>query len=635
MQSEIEYLYETPLTWQVDGEMVVFKPIPIPEYECVQYRQRIPSETPSSVHYEINTVREDNKIRGYRVELHTEYETADGNVEARKALISFLRSALREKGIFQSGFSMGRSWSWLDLHSKKLIPRGLTREKFIRCATDLLSELYGLVEDILLEAERDPMFNPYGWDETGEVAEKKAEALVLEEPTDIKPENDSDIWKGNTHASAISVARLLKMNLRIPDYQRPYKWERRNVIELLRDVEDAIESSKTAAGARHYRLGTIILHEEEVDGETIYNVVDGQQRLLTLSLLLFCLKAAPKELDVPLLDNADTLKHLSRQPESQKRLHDNYVAIKEYLGNRNDLKQSFFNALYELLQVVVLKVEHEDEAFQLFDSQNTRGRPLDPHDLLKAHHLRAMEMNGSSDKQMKRRVMGWESVPPSAIRSLFDSYLFRVYNWARGQKTHAFTAKDIAAFKGLSHNRQGHMFPFVRRAVATGHEFQIGADFQAGESFFAFVEHYLDLRDDVNDLLDEQNVADKGLAKISRRVQSVMHCPGGSGGFRYLHDLFKCVLFCFSDRFGVENLDSRVMAKLCRWTYAVMLDRDRMSERTVNRYAIGQSGYTNTIAMFTIIQEALQPTEIVGKPVGIAETTGPLYRRLLKLEAQV
>ena len=60
-----------------------------------------------------------------------------------------------------------------------------------------------------------------------------------------------------------------------------------------------------------------------------------------------------------------------------------------------------------------------------------------------------------------------------------------------------------------------------------------------------------------------------------------------------------------------------------------------MSERTVNRYAIGQSGYTNTIAMFAIIQEALQPTEIVGQPVGIAETTGPLYRRLLKLEAQV
>ena len=66
-----------------------------------------------------------------------------------------------------------------------------------------------------------------------------------------------------------------------------------------------------------------------------------------------------------------------------------------------------------------------------------------------------------------------------------------------------------------------------------------------------------------------------------------------------------------------------------------MLNRDRMSERTVNRYAIGQSGYTNAIAMFAVIQEALQPTEIVGQPVKIPETNGPLFRRLTKLEFSV
>ena len=632
MQSEIEYLYETPLTWQADGEVVVFKPFPIPEYECVQYRQRIPSDSSASVHYEVMT-EDDDDIRGYRIVLHSEPETADENYYAQKELLWYMRMNLRNNGLAESNFEIARARRWLNVYSKELIPTGLSKEDFIRRVTDLMAELYELAESFLKKAERDPKFNPYGWDETDEVTEKKTKALDLVPPPMFESEVDSALWQDNSHASVISVARLLKMNLRIPDYQRPYKWEQRNVIELLRDIEDAIARSNT--GAAHYRLGTVILHEQAVDGKEIYNVVDGQQRLLTLSLLLFCLKAAPKELDVPLLNNADTLKHLSRQPESQKRLHDNYVAIKEYLGNRNDLKQAFFNALYELLQVVVLKVEHEDEAFQLFDSQNTRGRPLDPHDLLKAHHLRAMQMNGASDRNMKRRVMGWESVPPSAIRSLFDSYLFRVYNWARGQKTHAFTAKDIVAFKGLSHNRQGHVFPFVRRAIATGHEFQIGADFQAGESFFALVEHYLDLRDDVNELLNGKDVTDKEFAKMSRRVQRVMHCPGVSGGFRYLHDLFKCVLFCFSDRFGVENLDSRIMAKLCRWTYSVMLDRDRMSERTVNRYAIGESGYTNSFAMFALIQEALQPTEIVGQPVKIPETNGPLFRRLIKLEVPV
>ncbi len=631
MQSEIEYLYETPLTWRSAGELVVFNPFPIPEYECVQYRQRIPSDSSASVHYEVMT--EEGDIRGYRIVLHSEPETADENYYAQKELLRYMRMNLRNNGLAQSNFEIGRAKRWLNVYSKDLIPTGLSKEDFIRRVTDLMAELYELAESFLKKAERDPKFNPYGWDETDEVTEKMMTALDLVEPPMFESEVDTALWQGNSHASVISVARLLKMNLCIPDYQRPYKWKQRNVIELLRDIEDAI--ARTNTGPARYRLGTVILHEQAVGGKEIYNVVDGQQRLLTLSLLLFCLKAAPKELDVPLLNNADTLKNLSRQPESQKRLHDNYIAIKEYFGNRTDLKRSFFTALYELLQVVVLKVEREDEAFQLFDAQNRRGRPLDPHDLLKAHHLRAMQMNGASDKQMKRRVMGWESVPPSAIRSLFDSYLFRVYNWARGQKTHAFTAKDIVAFKGLSHNRNGHMFPFVRRAVAAGHEFQIGADFQAGECFFALVEHYLDLRDDVNELLNGENILDREFVKMSRKVMRVMHCPGVSGGFRYLHDLFRCVLFCYADRFGIENLDSRILAKLCRWSYAVMLNRDRMSERTVNRYAIGQSGYTNEIAMFAVIQEALQPTEIVGQPVKIPETNGPLFRRLTKLEVSV
>ena len=337
MQSEIEYLYETPLTWQADGEVVVFKPFPIPEYECVQYRQRIPSDSSASVHYEVMT-EDDDDIRGYRIVLHSEPETADENYYAQKELLWYMRMNLRNNGLAESNFEIARARRWLNVYSKELIPTGLSKEDFIRRVTDLMAELYELAESFLKKAERDPKFNPYGWDETDEVTEKKTKALDLVPPPMFESEVDSALWQDNSHASVISVARLLKMNLRIPDYQRPYKWEQRNVIELLRDIEDAIARSNT--GAAHYRLGTVILHEQAVDGKEIYNVVDGQQRLLTLSLLLFCLKAAPKELDVPLLNNADTLKHLSRQPESQKRLHDNYVAIKEYLGNRNDLKQA-------------------------------------------------------------------------------------------------------------------------------------------------------------------------------------------------------------------------------------------------------------------------------------------------------
>ena len=628
MQSEVRYLFDEPLILE-SGEKLI--PSSIPEHECVQYCQRLPPDTASSIHYEVNTTRNGDVIQGYDVVLHTEEETADGIPEARQNLIRSLRQELKTKDIYSSSFTLGRSWSWLDLHCKELIPTGLPKEEFIRRVTRLMSELYGLTEDFLQKAEHDRDLNPYGWDEEEAEDARKLEALNLTDIPTGEPERDAELWKDGTSATSASVARVLKMKLRIPEYQRPYKWDQKNVVELLRDIEDAIASSHMTAGAQHYRLGTIIVH----DDQGTYKIVDGQQRLLTLSLLLLFLRSAPEKLCIPLLDDKETLLHLSRQPETRKQLYDNFIVIKDYFGNRTKLKQAFFNALYELLQVVLIKVDCVDEAFQLFDSQNTRGRALDPHDLLKAYHLRAMQMAGDSERKMNRRVRNWEAVSPAAIRSLFDAYLFRIYNWARGLRTHAFSTKDISTFKGLIPNQHGHLYPFVRRAVAAGHEFQVGADFQAGDCFFSFVEHYLDLRDDINTLLDSSECTDQGMTRMVRKVSRVMHCPSVSGGFRYLHDLFRCVLFCYADRFGIENLDSRILAKLCMWAYSVMLDKSRMSEKTVNRYAIGEPGYTNEIAMFSIIQGALRPTEIVGLPVAMADVINPLHRRLKSLETPV
>ena len=42
----------------------------------------------------------------------------------------------------------------------------------------------------------------------------------------------------------ISINKQLRMNLDIPDYQRPYKWTIKNIDDLLSDIKDAIDDSK-------------------------------------------------------------------------------------------------------------------------------------------------------------------------------------------------------------------------------------------------------------------------------------------------------------------------------------------------------------------------------------------------------
>jgi uncharacterized protein with ParB-like and HNH nuclease domain len=84
-----------------------------------------------------------------------------------------------------------------------------------------------------------------------------------------------------------SVNELLKMKLDIPDYQRPYKWDIQNIDDLLSDITNAIGDADRYRTEFKYRIGTIILHRTK---SGVYDVVDGQQRIISLVLLKQCLE---------------------------------------------------------------------------------------------------------------------------------------------------------------------------------------------------------------------------------------------------------------------------------------------------------------------------------------------------------
>lgn len=74
----------------------------------------------------------------------------------------------------------------------------------------------------------------------------------------------------------------------IPDYQRGYKWTTKNVEELLDDIKTFSNSLDTHVDRdKFYCLQNItICTSKDIEGNKIYNVVDGQQRLTTLTVLL-------------------------------------------------------------------------------------------------------------------------------------------------------------------------------------------------------------------------------------------------------------------------------------------------------------------------------------------------------------
>ncbi len=383
------------------------------------------------------------------------------------------------------------------------------------------------------------------------------------------------IVSDDCQTAIMHVMDVLAMNLRIPTYQRPYKWSSRNATELLNDITENVLSGKV----ERYRIGTLILHKER-DG---YFIVDGQQRILTL--ILICL-ALDSGFHCYLINDVDFQKALAFDKTSQNNLHENFQVLNERIGAMSpEVRKRLEATLKNHLEFVVLVVAKQQEAFQLFDSQNTRGKQLYPHDLLKAYHLRAID----DPFKMKHAVERWEAAGSLDIRDLFNECLYPILCWSNQEKCGTFTSKQIDLFKGVPENSG---YSYGRRAVKAMPCYQLTETFESGESFFGLVEYYLNMRKDV----EKEVLSYDDLLALRKK--------DGSVGLGLAKRLFWCVLMCYFDRFG--KFDRLGVVKLYQWALMIRVDMEHLGFDTINKYAIGEEAerYANCLAMFRIIRKA-------------------------------
>lgn len=402
-----------------------------------------------------------------------------------------------------------------------------------------------------------------------------------------------------------STNDLLGMNLNIPDYQRPYKWDIQNIEDLFLDITNAISDEDRYKTEFKYRIGTIILHKTKDD---TYDVVDGQQRIISLLLLKHYL-----EPDFP----CSLLKKDFTNKVTQYNIHRNYAFIREWFSLKSDnVKNEFIRAFKSILEVVVIYVNKVTEAFQLFDSQNTRGKALDPHDLLKAYHLREMK---KYPYEMEHAVTKWEAKDNEKIKELFDLYLFPIWNWSRGIKSKPFTAKEINTYKGIAENST---YYYARRASRAMPYFQISEPFTSGNDFFEMVEHYMymlrDIKSEIcnNPCFKEIKLVICG-GKNVETPEDMDNVKFGSAGFGYTKNLFYCALLCYYDKF--HNFDEIAVKKLFSWAFMLRVDMENLGFDSVNKYAIGDenSRYTNTMGIFSKISFARMHHEISGLQIKV------------------
>ena len=405
------------------------------------------------------------------------------------------------------------------------------------------------------------------------------------------------------------VGELLKEgNLRIPSYQRPYKWNRKHIRNLFYDLRDAM-------GKKEYQIGSVILHEN--DG---YDIVDGQQRLISISLFLHLLDDLENYKGAKQLLSSAVFGELSCYHASEN--YNEWENLTQLVGE-NEAKD-ICNFLLENCSVSVITMPQKrlSEAFQLFDSQNNRGKSLEPHDLLKAYHLR------KQDSEDERIVEKWEQFVEDkdlSLKELFDKHLFRMRRWSRGEtgltnKRYGsylrFTEDFIDDFKGVDLNQN---FPYLElyRHIENL-PMSITMPIIDGSKFFEYIESAHETIKEHKDFLnDELGFSDEpeGEEKNLAYPEGMLNIYNSSKG-RYLkcHNIFLNICLLFADRFGKDELSKEIVETLFIWSYYPRVKSKAIYDATVGNYVAGGRFRQKEVQkLFQLLSHAVTPNDFMIK----------------------
>lgn len=193
---------------------------------------------------------------------------------------------------------------------------------------------------------------------------------------------------------------------KIPIYQRNYAWKEPQIRQLIRDIYDYCgEKNKE----KKYYIGTLVVRP---DKENTFEVIDGQQRLTTLSMLVAYLKKVSnntQESEKTELENTITFQcrqvstnFLNKIWEDQS---DDCDATDSITAGYQILKKSFedivkketvedyLNYLRENVIVYRISVPEDTDLNHYFEIMNTRGEQLEKHEILKAELLSVFKDN--------------------------------------------------------------------------------------------------------------------------------------------------------------------------------------------------------------------------------------------------
>jgi hypothetical protein len=236
----------------------------------------------------------------------------------------------------------------------------------------------------------------------------------------------------------------------IPIYQRNYEWGEPQITQLIQDIVDYILKSKISENTPKYYIGSLIAYERKLEGSVIYETIDGQQRLTTLTILLNVIKKEYSTIDLSwykklnlsfdsrkvasntlsYLFNGISLDNKECNVAIQQGYYDAKKSLSKILADNKLSIDEFCNYFFENVTILRVLVPEDTDLNHYFEIMNSRGEQLEKHEILKAKMLEILE-----DDNLKYAFnLIWEAT------SNMEKYV--QYGFSVAQRDELFVEKD-------------------------------------------------------------------------------------------------------------------------------------------------------------------------------------------------
>ena len=211
----------------------------------------------------------------------------------------------------------------------------------------------------------------------------------------------------------ITIDELIgKGSFCIPKYQRGYRWTQDEVEKLLNDIYEF--STDETNSSEYYCLQPIVVKKTE---EGWYRIVDGQQRITTISLILGSEKFPQKAPKINIkydIDNNELDKHYKKNAGE---------VIKGWISEKENELNKFKENLLKCTKVIWYELDEGDNEHKVFERLNVGKIPLTSAELIKATLLNSKNFTRDSELSKIQLALQWDEVEHTLQDDAFWCFL--------------------------------------------------------------------------------------------------------------------------------------------------------------------------------------------------------------------